>query len=336
MAFTVFIWCSVFCTGSAIHSTGVTKQDALSLLRDMKAKYKMAHKKTMEQAAIMESDRNSNQNWTETIQMLWLILKMFGCWWDSEVEVRESCTLIDLSKPTGDCLYIYIKKTWSHCTPTIAFPDIKALQTMMRVQIWRKSTVSQSIEQRTICCSASAKPRSRLLFSGRRRPSGTTPSTSVEQFYIPGNRRHRGPVMAIAHHHPGYKWKLKKRWRRRTKGCFLKKLKKDTFQSQIHVSFYRGTIKSISDRKITNWHGSRMAHGQERLCSVWLILPGTSLAPVDRPSAIRMKWNVCTERRRQRPSRLQCSHHGAVALQPWRCQMSLKCNWEHFEYMLLF
>ncbi|XP_036974835.1 X-ray radiation resistance-associated protein 1 isoform X4 [Acanthopagrus latus] len=47
---------------SAIHSTGVTKQDALSLLRDMKAKYKMAHKKTMEQAAIMESDRNSNQN----------------------------------------------------------------------------------------------------------------------------------------------------------------------------------------------------------------------------------------------------------------------------------
>ncbi|XP_030294882.1 X-ray radiation resistance-associated protein 1 isoform X2 [Sparus aurata] len=47
---------------SAIHSTGVTKQEALSLLRDMRTKYKMAHKKTMEQAAIMESDRNSEQN----------------------------------------------------------------------------------------------------------------------------------------------------------------------------------------------------------------------------------------------------------------------------------
>lgn len=112
-----------------------------------------------------------------------------------------------------------------------------------------------------------------------------------------------------------------KRWRR-TKGCFLKKLKKDTFQSQIHVSFYRGTIKSISDRKIRNWHGSCMAHGQERLCSVWLILPGTSLAPIDRASAIRMKWNVCTEHRRQHPSWLQSVHRAAVTLQPCCCQMS--------------
>ncbi|XP_038565043.1 X-ray radiation resistance-associated protein 1 isoform X1 [Micropterus salmoides] len=46
---------------SAIHGTGVNKQEcteALSLLRDMKTKYKMVHKKTMEQAAGIESDRN--------------------------------------------------------------------------------------------------------------------------------------------------------------------------------------------------------------------------------------------------------------------------------------
>ncbi|XP_073335724.1 X-ray radiation resistance-associated protein 1 [Pagrus major] len=47
---------------SALHSTGVTKQEALSLLRDMKTKYKMVHKETMEQAASMESDRNTHQN----------------------------------------------------------------------------------------------------------------------------------------------------------------------------------------------------------------------------------------------------------------------------------
>ncbi|XP_078121963.1 X-ray radiation resistance-associated protein 1 isoform X2 [Sander vitreus] len=50
---------------SAIQGTGVSKQEhkeALSLLRDMKTKHKMVHKKTMEQAASIESDRNTNQN----------------------------------------------------------------------------------------------------------------------------------------------------------------------------------------------------------------------------------------------------------------------------------
>ncbi|XP_034745050.1 X-ray radiation resistance-associated protein 1 isoform X1 [Etheostoma cragini] len=50
---------------SAIHGTGVNKQEreeALSLLRDIKTKHKMVHKKTMEQAASIESDRNTNQN----------------------------------------------------------------------------------------------------------------------------------------------------------------------------------------------------------------------------------------------------------------------------------
>ncbi|XP_022618418.1 X-ray radiation resistance-associated protein 1 [Seriola dumerili] len=50
---------------SAIHGAGVNKQEykeALSLLRDMKTKYKMVHKKTMEQAASIESDDNTNLN----------------------------------------------------------------------------------------------------------------------------------------------------------------------------------------------------------------------------------------------------------------------------------
>ncbi|XP_070774133.1 X-ray radiation resistance-associated protein 1 [Enoplosus armatus] len=53
---------------SAIHGTGVNKQEyteALSLLRDMKSKYKMVHKKTMEQAAGTESDGNTNQGGAE-------------------------------------------------------------------------------------------------------------------------------------------------------------------------------------------------------------------------------------------------------------------------------
>ncbi|XP_044078939.1 X-ray radiation resistance-associated protein 1 isoform X2 [Siniperca chuatsi] len=53
---------------SAMHSTGVSRQEyteALSLLRDMKTKYKMVHKKTMEQAAGIESERNTNQNGAE-------------------------------------------------------------------------------------------------------------------------------------------------------------------------------------------------------------------------------------------------------------------------------
>ncbi|XP_059207853.1 X-ray radiation resistance-associated protein 1 [Centropristis striata] len=52
----------------AIHGSGVNKQEhkeALLLLRDMKAKHKMVHKKTMEQAASLESGRNTNQNGTE-------------------------------------------------------------------------------------------------------------------------------------------------------------------------------------------------------------------------------------------------------------------------------
>ncbi|GAA6232269.1 X-ray radiation resistance-associated protein 1 [Lates japonicus] len=47
----------------AIHNTGVNNQDykeALSLLRDMKTKYKMVHKKTMEQVASDDSDRNTD------------------------------------------------------------------------------------------------------------------------------------------------------------------------------------------------------------------------------------------------------------------------------------
>lgn len=58
-----------------MHCTGANKQEhkeALSLLRDMKTKYKMVHKKTMEQAAGIESDRNTNQNRAEPppVQML--------------------------------------------------------------------------------------------------------------------------------------------------------------------------------------------------------------------------------------------------------------------------
>ncbi|XP_054481677.1 X-ray radiation resistance-associated protein 1 [Anoplopoma fimbria] len=52
----------------AIQGTGVNKQEhkeALSLLRDMKTKHKMVHKKTMEQAASIESARNTNQNKAE-------------------------------------------------------------------------------------------------------------------------------------------------------------------------------------------------------------------------------------------------------------------------------
>ncbi|XP_070839329.1 X-ray radiation resistance-associated protein 1 [Chaetodon trifascialis] len=57
---------------SALHSTGVSKQEALSLLRDMKTKYKMVHKKTMEQAASIESHRNTDRTGAEApaVQML--------------------------------------------------------------------------------------------------------------------------------------------------------------------------------------------------------------------------------------------------------------------------
>ncbi len=58
-----------------MHSTGVNKQEykeALSLLRDMKTKYKMVHKKTMEQAASIESDRNTNRNGAEPPPVLML------------------------------------------------------------------------------------------------------------------------------------------------------------------------------------------------------------------------------------------------------------------------
>ncbi|XP_044226953.1 X-ray radiation resistance-associated protein 1 isoform X2 [Thunnus albacares] len=52
----------------AIHGARVNKQEhkeALLLLRDMKTKYKMVHKKTMEQAASIESDRNTEQSRAE-------------------------------------------------------------------------------------------------------------------------------------------------------------------------------------------------------------------------------------------------------------------------------
>ncbi|KAK5918007.1 hypothetical protein CgunFtcFv8_002811 [Champsocephalus gunnari] len=52
----------------AIHGTGVNKQEqkeALSLLRDIKTKHKMVHKETMERAASIESERNTNLNGAE-------------------------------------------------------------------------------------------------------------------------------------------------------------------------------------------------------------------------------------------------------------------------------
>ncbi|XP_040907987.1 X-ray radiation resistance-associated protein 1 [Toxotes jaculatrix] len=60
---------------SALHGAGVNEQEykeALSLLRDMKMKYKMVHKKTMEQAASLESDGNTNLNGVQPppVQML--------------------------------------------------------------------------------------------------------------------------------------------------------------------------------------------------------------------------------------------------------------------------
>nr|XP_046267307.1 X-ray radiation resistance-associated protein 1 [Scatophagus argus] len=51
---------------TAVHSTGVSKQEALLLLRDMKAKYKMVCKRTAEQTASFESHRKTNQNGAET------------------------------------------------------------------------------------------------------------------------------------------------------------------------------------------------------------------------------------------------------------------------------
>ncbi|KAI3373603.1 hypothetical protein L3Q82_022197 [Scortum barcoo] len=64
-----------FPLSSAMQSTGANKQEhkeALSLLRDMKTKYKMVHKKTMEQEAAIGSDRNADQNGAEPppVQML--------------------------------------------------------------------------------------------------------------------------------------------------------------------------------------------------------------------------------------------------------------------------
>ncbi|XP_049448063.1 X-ray radiation resistance-associated protein 1 isoform X1 [Epinephelus fuscoguttatus] len=60
---------------SAIHGTGVNKQEhkeALSLLSDMKTKHRMVYKKSMEQAASIESDRNTNQSRADpsSVQML--------------------------------------------------------------------------------------------------------------------------------------------------------------------------------------------------------------------------------------------------------------------------
>ncbi|XP_034405820.1 X-ray radiation resistance-associated protein 1 [Cyclopterus lumpus] len=59
----------------AIQGTGVNKQEhkeALSLLRDLKTKHKMVHKKTMEQAASIESDMNTDHIGAEPppVQML--------------------------------------------------------------------------------------------------------------------------------------------------------------------------------------------------------------------------------------------------------------------------
>nr|XP_019941635.1 PREDICTED: X-ray radiation resistance-associated protein 1 [Paralichthys olivaceus] len=52
-----------FALSEAIHSTRVNRQEqkeVLSLLRDMKTKYKMLHKKSIEQVASVESDRNTD------------------------------------------------------------------------------------------------------------------------------------------------------------------------------------------------------------------------------------------------------------------------------------
>lgn len=59
---------TLFSAGRAIHGTGVNKQEqkeALSLLRDIKTKHKMVHKETMERAASIESERNTNLNGAE-------------------------------------------------------------------------------------------------------------------------------------------------------------------------------------------------------------------------------------------------------------------------------
>lgn len=51
-----------------MHGSGADRQEALSLLRDMKAKYKMVHEKTMELAASMASESNTHTTRAETVQ----------------------------------------------------------------------------------------------------------------------------------------------------------------------------------------------------------------------------------------------------------------------------
>ncbi|XP_047463264.1 X-ray radiation resistance-associated protein 1 [Mugil cephalus] len=65
----------VVALGSAIHSTPMKKdeyKEALLLLKDMRAKYKMLHKQTMEQEASIESDRSTDPNASQSshVQML--------------------------------------------------------------------------------------------------------------------------------------------------------------------------------------------------------------------------------------------------------------------------
>ncbi|KAM6983522.1 X-ray radiation resistance-associated protein 1 [Tautogolabrus adspersus] len=57
---------------SAVRNTSFTKQDykeAQCLLRDMKTKYKMVYKKTMEQVASIETERNTSHNGASTCEL---------------------------------------------------------------------------------------------------------------------------------------------------------------------------------------------------------------------------------------------------------------------------
>lgn len=61
----------VFCADIVIHGTSVNKQEqkeGLLLLKDMKTKYKMVHERTMEEAARIECDRNTEQHSVEPVQ----------------------------------------------------------------------------------------------------------------------------------------------------------------------------------------------------------------------------------------------------------------------------
>ena len=124
----------------------------------------------------------------------------------------------------------------------------------------RKSTVSQSVAQRTIYSSVATKLRSWLLILEKRRQRHTAVYISgaeveqVNRLYLPGNQHHRGLITVITYLHS--QKRLYCVW----------KLRKAKSQSQILVRFYRGTIENILIGNITNWHGSSRPR-TGRLCS---------------------------------------------------------------------